>query len=87
MNPVLVLTGRELFGQFRIGEFNSLYGDKSQKVRMMLARGDIQEICSFTQQTYLGMESYYDWRDKTHKRKTASREAAKTRRAKKRLKG
>lgn len=87
MNPVLVLTGRELFGQFRIGEFNSLYGDKSQKVRMMLARGDIQEICSFTQQTYLGMESYYDWRDRTNKRKTRLHEAAKTRRAKKRLKG
>ena len=33
LNPVLILTGRELFGQFRLGEFSELYGNEAQLSR------------------------------------------------------
>jgi hypothetical protein len=81
-NPVLVLTGKELFGQFRIGDFNDLYGDKAHQVRMMFARGNMEEFCNFTQETYLEMENYYKWRDRLSKQKFAARAAAKKRRSK-----
>ena len=30
-------------------------------------RRDLQEICDFTQQVHLGIESYYAWREARHR--------------------
>ncbi|MGD0799604.1 MAG: hypothetical protein ABR910_17965, partial [Acidobacteriaceae bacterium] len=55
VNPVLILTARELFGQFHFGEFSKVYGTDSQMARGMFMRGEIREVCEFTQRLYLGM--------------------------------
>ena len=69
MNPVLILTGRELFSEFMMTDFYSIYGDKAEYARSMYMRDDIQELCDFTQQLYLGMPSYHEWlQEKSRKR-------------------
>ena len=61
-NPVLVLTGTELFGQFKIGSFTDDYtGNFVGPARDVFLRRDVQEICGFTQQLHLGIESYHAW--------------------------
>ena len=75
LNPVLILTARELFGQFKLDDFSSLYGDKSQYADSILLRGDMCEICEFTQQLYLGMKSSHEVYQEKH-RKTLLRKAA-----------
>lgn len=52
--PVLILTARELFGQFHFGEFSELYGTDSQLAHGIYMRGEIRELCEFTQRLYLG---------------------------------
>ena len=71
-NPVLVLTRTELFGQFKIGKFTEDYGPQAQYARSVFLRRDVQEICDFTQQVHLGMESYHAWLD-TKRQKRASK--------------
>jgi hypothetical protein len=62
-NPVIVLTRRELFGQFKDGAFADDYsGELSATARRVFAIGDVQEIADFTQRVHLGIESYYEWR-------------------------
>jgi len=62
-NPVLVLTSFELFGQFDIGSFEEAYPPNvAKRADRVFAVGEVQEICDFTQQVHLGIESYYDWR-------------------------
>ncbi len=69
-NPVIVLTRRELFGQFKDGSFADDYsGDLAATARRVFAVGDVREIADFTQQVHLGMEPYHLWR----KRRQASR--------------
>ncbi|MDA2914480.1 hypothetical protein MYX77_11110, partial [Acidobacteriia bacterium AH_259_A11_L15] len=72
-NPVLVLTRTELFGQFKVGSFTDDYPGKfANLARNLFMRGDVQEICDFTQQVHLGIESYYKWleqRRESRKRK------------------
>lgn len=75
MNPVLILTARELFSEFRLVDFYSLYGDKSQHAQGVYLRDDIQELCEFTQQIYLGMESYHTYLE-AKSRKIAARRTA-----------
>ncbi len=61
-NPVLVLTQTELLGQFKIGSFVDDYpGQFSKFAESAFLRGDLQEICDFTLQVHLGIESYHDW--------------------------
>ena len=76
MNPVLILTARELFSEFKTSDFYSLYGDKADYARSVYLRDDIQELCEFTQQLYLGMPSYHEWIEEKH-RKRAGRLTAK----------
>jgi hypothetical protein len=76
-NAVLVLTGLELFGQFSIGEFYSKYGDKADYANHAHMRGDMQELCDFSLQFHLGMESYHQWWEAKHKKRIARIEAAK----------
>jgi hypothetical protein len=62
-NPVLVLTGIELFGQFGsrrnfINEYPAPFRARAQR---MIFRGDIKDTCSFTQEVHLGIESNSTW--------------------------
>lgn len=68
VNPVLILTERELFGQFKFGEFSELYDNDAQMARGMFMRGEIRDLCEFTQRLYLGVRSSHDVRqDKLRK--------------------
>jgi len=62
LNPVLILTARELFGQFRLGQLSDLYGNDAQLARGLFMRGEINELCEFTQRLYLGMPSSHEVR-------------------------
>jgi hypothetical protein len=57
VNPVLILTRRELFGQFHFGGFSDLYGADAQMARGMFMRGEVRDLCEFTQRLYVGMPS------------------------------
>jgi hypothetical protein len=76
MNPVLILTARELFSEFKMTDFYSMYGDKAEYARHVYMRDDMQELCEFTQQLYLGMPSYHEVMEEK-RRKKAARLAAK----------
>jgi len=67
-NPVLVLTGTELLGQFKPESFMADYPSKLSKlVESVFMRRDLQEICDFTQQVHLGIESYHEWLEARHR--------------------
>jgi hypothetical protein len=70
VNPVLILTARELFRQFHLGEFSQLYGTDSQLARGIFMRDEIREICEFTQRLYLGMPSNHEVRQAKASRRT-----------------
>ena len=80
-NPVLLLTATELFGQYKIIPAYEMYGEKKEMAERVYRRGDIQETCDFTQQLYLGIESYYTWRDKKRQSLIARRTARKSAKA------
>ena len=74
MNPVLVLTKTELLGQ---GDPRTLRKDcpaLQGTAQNMFFRGDLQEICDFTLQVHLGMESIHEWwkQKAEHKRRKAA---------------
>jgi len=71
MNPVLILTARELFSEFKMTDFYSLYGDRADYVRSVYQRGDMEELCDFTQQLYLAMPSYHQWLEEKRKKRVA----------------
>jgi hypothetical protein len=70
-NPVLVLTRLELFGQFKIGRFTDHYGARSKYAERAFVVRDLQDLCDFTQQVHLGMESYHDWLDKKRQKRAS----------------
>jgi hypothetical protein len=45
MNPILILTARELFSEFKMTDFYSLYGDKADYARSVYLRDDMEELC------------------------------------------
>ena len=54
-NPVLILTGKELFAQFHWNrDLYEVYGDRAEYARMAYLRRDIEELCDFTQQVISG---------------------------------
>ena len=57
-------------------DFYSLYGDKADYARSVYMRDDMEELCDFTQQLYLGMPSY-QWLEEEKRRKSAARLTAK----------
>jgi hypothetical protein len=75
MNPVLILTARELFGQWKIGDFEALYGERAKHASSVFMRNDIQEVCDFTQQLYLGLPSYDEWLREKRRKLIARRQA------------
>jgi len=70
-NSVLILTSRELFPEFKGSDFYSLYGDKADHARGVYRRDDMQGLCEFTQQIYLGMPSYHEWLEEKRRKKEA----------------
>jgi hypothetical protein len=73
-NPVLVLTRTELLGQFKLGSFIEDYpGQFSKFGESVFLRHDLQEICDFTEQVHLGIESYHDWTRARHEARRAKR--------------
>jgi len=61
-NPVLVLTGNELLGQFKRQSFTRSYPSQFSQLGDNVFRGDdLQEICDLTQQVHLGIESFHQW--------------------------
>ena len=61
-NPVLVLTKAELLGHGGPEEIAKRLPEKFRPhLRNMFYRGDLQEICDFSLQVHLGMESIHDW--------------------------
>ena len=75
VNPVLVLTGAELLGHEgprRVAE--RLPERFRQYIPNMFARGDIQEICDFSLQVHLGMESIHEWWKQKGERRRARAE-------------
>jgi len=70
-NPVLVLTGTELFGQFKHPGFVEAYGSRSEYARSVFYRRDLQEVCDFTQHIHLGMETYHEWLDAKRRKRLA----------------
>jgi hypothetical protein len=78
-NPVILLTARELFGQFKLSGYDDQDGPKADYARMVVIRGDLQELADFTQQIYLDMQPYHEWRDerwRTRMRKIQGKQAA-----------
>jgi hypothetical protein len=73
LNPVLILTATELFGQFKLVDFSSLYKDKEDRVNRMIWRSEIDEICEFTQERYLGMPSSHEVRQEKRKKQIAAK--------------
>src|SRR5580692_3184187 len=71
MNPILILTARELFSQFKMTDFYSLYGDKADHARSVYLRDDMEELCDFTQQLYLGMLSYHQQLEEKRRKRAA----------------
>lgn len=61
-NPVLVLTKAELLGHGGPEEIAKRLPEKFRpQLPNMLYRGDLQEVCDFSLQVHLGMESIHDW--------------------------
>ena len=61
-NPVLVLTGRELFSDHGPPAcWADLPDELESFARRYRTRSSVQDLCDATQQLYLGMESYGDW--------------------------
>jgi hypothetical protein len=73
--PVIVLTGTELFTAKFLSE---TWNEKGGKHAQLAMPGHVQlerlkTLADFTQQLYLGMPSYYEWRQVKWKRKQALR--------------
>ena len=60
-NPVLILTGKDLFWESPVSE----WWEKRGGMRMAVdSRKGMLELCDFTQQIHLDMDSWYQWVDK-----------------------
>ncbi len=71
-NPVLILTGLELFAQEPPPDcWKAAGGRFAPFAATYPGAGAIQELCDFTQQIHLGLESYAAWQEKeSQKRRT-----------------
>jgi hypothetical protein len=80
---VIILTGKELFGQFRIGDFYTAYGMNEHWVRRLFTEMDLQALGEFTQGLYLDMKPAHevrqDKRTKMAERKKAKEESGRRR--------
>lgn len=69
-NPVMVLTGIELFSREKIPYCWKEAGPPYDKfAERHLVSEPIESICDITQQVHLGMEPFHEWREKRRKTK------------------
>ena len=68
-NPVLVLTGNELFNTWWPPEEWKTKSDQFIKFANFRGRHDVDSICEISQQLYLEMDSWSDWYEKRRKQK------------------
>jgi len=77
INPVLILTGIELFDDF---EPPSCWKDKGAPYEAFADHwhigSGIQDLCNVTQQMHLGIESYWTWYEQKHKKIMERRKGA-----------
>jgi len=77
INPVLILSGIELFDDF---EPPNCWKDKGAPYEVFAndwhMRDGIQSLCEATQRMHLGMESYWDWYEKTRQKRLAKKNKA-----------
>jgi len=75
INPVLILTGIELFSTFRPP---SCWKDKGSPYNAFAdnrhVRDGIQELCDATQQMHLGIESYWTWYEQRRKKRLSRKQ-------------
>jgi len=81
INPVLILTGIELFSDFGPPSCWEEKGDPYSRFAKDYGNRNIQELCNITQQMHLGIESYWDWSDQKRKRRLANRDKKKNKKA------
>jgi hypothetical protein len=68
-NPVLILTGIELFSHIGPPQcWEKLGGKHEAFTKSFYARGDFQELCEVTQQLYLDVNSWHDWVEEQRKK-------------------
>jgi hypothetical protein len=79
-NPVIILTGKELFGQFKLGDFYSEYGKPEHWVRRVFEEVDLEALGDFTQQEYLGMKPFHEAIQAKYIKKEQREQAAKEKR-------
>jgi hypothetical protein len=80
-NPVLVLTGMELFSDF-LGPPNCWKaegGDFAKFAEKYRPTGNLTELCEATQQLHLGIESYWEWLEQQRIRRVRRIEQARAR--------
>jgi len=75
VNPILILTGIELFDDF---EPPSCWKDKGAPYEAFAnnwhIRDGIQNLCDATQQMHLGIESYWTWYEQTRRKRMARKQ-------------
>ncbi|MDE0184680.1 MAG: hypothetical protein OXP71_04405 [Candidatus Poribacteria bacterium] len=63
VNPVLILTGTELFAEFDLAKAWEDAGGLRATYAKRIGPRDLLELCDITQQVYLGMDSWHQWLD------------------------
>ena len=61
-NPVIILTGKELFGQYKMGDFYGEYGMDERRIRRHFEDADLPALGEFTQGLYLDMKPAHEVR-------------------------
>lgn len=79
-NAVIILTGKELFGQFKLGDFYGEYGKPEHSVRRVFEEVDLESLGDFTQQEYLGMKPAREAFNVKYLKKAQKERAAKEKR-------
>lgn len=62
-NPILILTGKELFWK---SDFSEWWKERGGMRMAVNAQEGMLELCDLTQQINLGMDSWYQWLDKQY---------------------
>ena len=70
-NPVLILTGTELFAELDLSEAWEEAGGLHAAYAKNLGPKDLPELCDITQRIYLGMEPWHQWLDEKSGRITS----------------
>lgn len=76
--PVIVLTATELFSAYSLDmSWQQIGGKHAELIEPGWVRTDnLRNLANLTQQLYLGMDSYWDWREERWKMRSARRKKA-----------